>query len=263
MIAETINPDVHVLVGERLHSNSTIFINGPDVLLVEGMASRQDAENLRDYIEMELKKRVRFILCTHYFSDHLAALKLFPEARIIAHQHYSHTFALEEYRSVEEAAFFVEPGILISDEMVIRWGRQTLRIFHNPSHTMSNLNLDVPECDLIMASDAVVGNIVYLHYSSMGVMERALKRLQRAGRKHLLTGHLGVRSPEAIEHALFYLERLREKTLAAQSPPDGQAAFLTTELKSCLPDGVAGSEFEEFFHRRNLEALVKRNLLLH
>ena len=178
------------------------------MLLVEAMAAREDAEKLREYVETELNKSVRFILCTNYFSDHMAALKLFPGAQIITHKDYSHTFAIEALRSAEESDFFVEPHILVSDELVIKWGDVTL-------------NIDVPECDLIIASDAVVGNIIYLRYSSMNVLNRALKRLQRARRKHLLTGHMGVRSTGAIDNALFYLGRLREIVIAARPSIDG------------------------------------------
>jgi dipeptidase E len=106
---------------------------------------------------------------------------------------------------------------------------------------MTNLNIDVPECDLIIASDAVVGNIIYLRYSSMNVLNRALKRLQRARRKHLLTGHMGVRSTGAIANALFYMGRLREIVIAARQSSDATDSVLKTELQACLPLGSVKS----------------------
>ena len=263
MKTETLSPSVHVAIGDKLQSNSTIFINGSDAFVVEAMAAREDAEKLREYVEAELNKRVRFILCTNYFSDHMAALKLFPHAQIITHKDYSHTFAIEAFRSAEESDFFVEPHILVSDRLVIKWGDVTLNIFHNPSQTMTNINIDVPECDLIIASDAVVGNIVYLRYSSMDVLTRALKRLKLTGRKRLLTGHMGVRSADAIDNALFYLGRLREIVIAARQSSDPTESVQTTELQACLPPGVGATDFEEAFHRRNLETLVSRRLQLH
>lgn len=263
MKTEILSTSVHVAIGDTLQSNSTIFINGSDAFLVEAMAAREDAEKLRTYVETELNKRVRFILCTNYFSDHMAALQLFPDAQIITHKDYSHTFAIEEFRSAEEAGFFVEPHILVSDQLVIKWGDVTLNIFHNPSQTMTNLNIDVPESDLIIASDAVVGNIVYLRYSSMDVLNRALKRLKRTGRKYLLTGHMGVRSTDAIDSALFYLERLRERVVAARQSSDPAESIQRTELQACLPSGVVGTDFEEVFHRRNLETLISRRFEVH
>jgi glyoxylase-like metal-dependent hydrolase (beta-lactamase superfamily II) len=263
MKTEILSPSVHVAIGDKLQSNSTIFINGSDAFLVEAMAAREDAEKLRNYVEIELNKRVRFILCTNYFSDHMAALKLFPDAQIITHKDYSHTFAMEAFRSAEESDFFVEPHILVSDQLVIKWGDVTLNIFHNPSQTMTNLNIDVPECDLIIASDAVVGNIVYLRYSSMDVLNRALKRLKRTGRRYLLTGHMGVRTVDAIESALFYLGQLRETVNAARQSSDPTELMQKTELQTCLPSGVVATDFEEAFHRRNLETIVGRRFELH
>jgi dipeptidase E len=106
---------------------------------------------------------------------------------------------------------------------------------------MTNLNIDVPECDLIIASDAVVGNIVYLRYSSMDVLNRALHRLKHLGRKHLLTGHMGVRSVDAIANALFYMGRLREIVIAARQSSDATDSVLKTELQACLPLGSVKS----------------------
>src|SRR5215212_140208 len=63
-----------------------LFLRGGEALLVEGMGSRTDAEALRQYVERVLGKRVRIIVSTHYFSDHMAALGLFPEAEIITHE---------------------------------------------------------------------------------------------------------------------------------------------------------------------------------
>ncbi|MCI0489143.1 MAG: MBL fold metallo-hydrolase [Blastocatellia bacterium] len=260
MRLETIDPDIHVLVGETYNSNSTVFVNGEDALLIDGMASREDAEELREFVETQLKKQVRFIVCTHYFSDHLAALKLFPAARIIAHKNYMHTFASERFRSEEEEAHFVEPNVLISDGVTIRWGRHTLDIFHNPGHTMSTLGIDVPEADLLLAGDTIVGNMVYMSYSAPEMFLPALKRLQRRGRSRFLTSHLGVRTSDAIDNALCYLERLRQRVEAARRSSENGDSILSIELGDCLPDGVEGTSFENIFHKRNLESIIERRL---
>jgi hypothetical protein len=97
----------------------------------------------------------------------------------------------------------------------------------------------------------------------MDVLNRALKRLQRAGRKHLLTGHMGVRSTGAIDNALFYLERLREIVITARQSSDPTESIQKTELQTCLPAGVLATDFEQAFHRRNLETIVARRLELH
>jgi glyoxylase-like metal-dependent hydrolase (beta-lactamase superfamily II) len=122
MRVHALEKDFYVAVGDAYDSNCTILLSHGEAFLIDAMASKTDANNLRHLVEVELNARVRFIACTHFFSDHLAALKLFSESEIIAHKNYSHTFDLERFRSEEERSFFVEPTILVSDELSIRWG---------------------------------------------------------------------------------------------------------------------------------------------
>lgn len=262
MREQQIESDIHLFVGETYHSNSTAFVRGDEVLLVDGMASRADAERLRERIEAGLGKRVRFIIATHYFSDHLAALKLFPEAEIIAHQNYLHTFSTERHRTEEEAANFVEPTMLVSGELVMKWGRYTLEIFHNPGHTMSTLSIEVPEADLVMAGDNVVGNIAYFSYSTPEMARHALRRLQRRGRSRLISSHLGARSSEAIDNAIGYLECLTTNARAAWAAGVGGDSILRIPIETCLSPELTASPYEELYHRRNLESIVDRRLLV-
>ena len=260
MQIERMEPDLFILVGKTYGANSTVFVNGDDVLLVDAMASRADAEKLRHFIEQELQKQVRFIICTHYFSDHLAALKLFPRAQILAHKNYLHTFTTEKYRSAEEVAHFVEPTIRISDGLVMKWGRYTLDIFHNPGHTLSTVNIDVPEADLLMVGDTVVGNLVYLLYSTPEMFVSALDRARRRNRGRLISSHQTVRSGESIANALFYLERLQDQVRAARRSPGDREAILEITLESCLAAGVKGSSFERTSHRRNHDSILELQL---
>jgi cyclase len=140
VLINQIASDLYLFVGDTYQSNSTIFISQDEALLVDAVAGDSDAEQLKKFVEGELKKEVRFIISTHYFSDHIAALKLFSRASIIAHENYAGTFTAEQYRSAEEEAHFVEPHILLRDGIRIRWARFTLEISHNPGHTSDVLH---------------------------------------------------------------------------------------------------------------------------
>jgi cyclase len=259
---ERLDSDIYVFVGETYYSNSTAFIKGDEVLLVDGMGSRRDAEELRERIEVGLRKQVRFIIATHYFSDHMAALNLFPRAEIIAHQNYTHTFSTEKHRTKEEEAHFVEPTMLISDALVMKWGHYTLEIFHNPGHTMSSLSIDVPEADLLMAADNIVGNIVYFSYSTPDMARHALHRLKRRGRNRLISSHLGLRKSEALENAISYLARLKTSVQAAWQLGEEGDAVLRIPIDTCLRSEIKASPYEELYHRRNLESVVDRRLFM-
>lgn len=252
-----VQTDLFLLIGKTYQSNSTIFVNGNDVLLVDALGSRGDAEELRSFVERDLGKEVRFIISTHYFSDHLAALRCFPRATIIAHENYLETFSSEKYRSEEEESHFVEPHLLVSDRLRIKWGTFTLDISHNPGHTQSTLAIDVPEANLLFVGDTLVGNIVYLKYSTPDRFQTALERLrQKSTGRRLLSSHGNVRSTDAISNAQVYLENLGERVCEVGL----NESVLNIDLDALMPAGVEPTSFERIFHQRNLETVLERRL---
>jgi cyclase len=260
VLVNYIDDDVYLLLGETYHSNSTAFIAQDEVLLIDAMGSRADAEKLKRWVESDLHKEVRFIVCTHYFCDHLAALNLFPRATVIAHKNYLETFHSELYCSEEEKKHFREPDILISDELQIRWGKRALDIFHNPGHTASTLAIDIKEADLLMVGDTLVGNIVYLAYSTPERLVSALERLQSRARSRVISSHGSIRSSTAISHAQFYLESLRGRATEARASSQGEHSLLQAALETCLPPGLDATPYEELYHERNLHTILERGL---
>ncbi len=252
-----LQPDVYLAIGETYESNSKVLLRGDEALVVDTTASSADAEALRTFVEKDLGKRVRFVVATHYFSDHIAGLKYFPAAEIIAHRDYRHTFDSEVFRSDEERAFFVEPHITFDDRMTLRWGRFTLELEHTPGHTMSTVAVEVPEADLLLVGDTTVGNIVYLRYSSPQLFLPALERLKRRARGGVLASHGAETCPRTLDRALHYVRELGEQVRRADFRPE---RIRQVPLQSCLAEGVKGTAFEEIFHQRNLEAVIERSL---
>ena len=255
-----ISDDLYLLIGDTYHSNSTAFVSKDEVLLVDALASVADAEDLRTWVEDELQKDVRFIVSTHYFADHMAALNLFPRATVIAHKNYQETFDSELFRADEEESHFREPDILISEELCINWGRHILNIFHNPGHTTSTLGIDIQQADLLMVGDTLVGNIVYLMYSTPERFASALEQLESKRRNRVLSSHGNVRSSDAISHAQFYLKSLGQRANEARASAEGEQSLLQTPLESCLPAGIEATAFENIFHQRNLHTVLDRGL---
>jgi len=259
MEIQKIEDDLFVLIGDAYDSNSTLLVHGSDALLIEGMATRRDALELQGFVEKEMHKSVRFLVCTHYFSDHLAALKLFPAGEIIAQENYIHTFQSELYRTEEEQGNFAEPTILFSERLSLRWGRFHLQMFHNSGHTMSTINIDIPEADLIHVGDNLVGNMVYLKYSAPALLFRALENIQRKGRKRLLSSHSGIRDASAVDLAQHYLAELEKRAQTSWAENAGDS-IPKIALDDCYPGGTQGTPFENIFHKRNLQSIVERRL---
>jgi hypothetical protein len=110
-----------------------------------------------------------------------------------------------------------------------------------------------------MVGDTLVGNIVYLAYSTPGRFVSALNRLQTRARSRLISSHGDVRNSTAILNAQFYLNSLRERTNEARASEEGEESLLQTPLEACLPNGIDATPFERIFHARNLRTILERN----
>ncbi|WP_164010941.1 MBL fold metallo-hydrolase [Pyxidicoccus trucidator] len=249
--------DVLVVTGETYASNTTLFLDGRDVLMVDALGSRADAQALRRFVHEELNARVRLAVCTHGFSDHLAALQEFPEALVLAHERFEDTFRAERFRSDEESGFFRAPELRAAGPLHLQWGRYALEVFSNTGHTASTLNIDVPSLDLLFSADTAVGHMAYVAYGAPEAIDAALGRSEARGRARVIQGHGGVVSPRTLSSARYYLRALEAAVREARGTPERVRAI---PLAACLPADVRGSEFEAFFHSRNLDEVVTRRL---
>lgn len=256
---EALSPNVLMFVGNEVESVATAFIDGDDVLLVDSLASAQDAAWLREVLCSQMGKVVRLVAATHFMSDHIAGMTSFPEALTMAHRHHRHAF-LSQNRRVD--ASFREPD-MVFDNMAIRWGHHELRFLHNPGKTMDHLSVDVPTADLVCAGDNIVGNIVYLSKADPALQRAAIGRLRQFGRSTVVGGHIGMFDATVLDNALHYLGRLRDAVVSIRMREpsldfdDGIAAI---RIEDCLPSHVEPVAFERTWHGHNLEVIVAQSI---
>ena len=254
MRIEQIDTDILLFRGDTLESLATAFIDGPRVLLVDALAADSEARAMRDYLETTLGKRVEATILTHGHSDHLAGVRLFPGADIIAQRLFLYTYMEKNGQSGET---LVAPTTVVDQRLTLAWGRHTLELFHNPGKTMCSLGIEVADADLLFAADNIVGNIAYIGASVPELIDEAIVRLQRRGRSRIIPGHIGIQDWTALSNARHYLAMLRPQVGKAR----GDAATIRAiALEDCLAGGVQPTPFELHWHGQNLERIVERKL---
>ena len=249
-----------MFVGDDYESVATAFLDGDDALLIDSLASEEDARWLGNVLCDEMGKAVRAVAATHFMSDHIAGMSLFPNALTIAHRHYRHTF-LSQNRRVD--ALYREPQLLFDSTMTLRWGQHELRFVHNPGKTMDHVSVDVPTADLVCAGDNIVGNIVYLSKSDPALIRTAIGRIRQFGRSTVIGGHMGRFSAVTLDNAIHYLDRLRETVVSIRStdtPQDVDRQIASISIEACLAPRVEPAAFEREWHRNNLEIIVAQSI---
>ncbi|MDC8016166.1 MBL fold metallo-hydrolase [Tahibacter soli] len=256
---EALHPDVLMFVGDDDESVATAFLDGDDALLVDSLGSIEDANRLRGVLCDDMGKTVRVVAATHYMSDHIAGMSVFPDALTIAHRHYRHAF-LSQNRRVD--ALFREPRVVFDSAMTLRWGRHTLCLVHNPGKTMDHVSVDVPTADLVCAGDNIVGNIVYLSKADPALMRGAIGRMRQFGRSTVVGGHMGRFPAAALDNAIHYLDRLRDAVVEIRreaSPQEADARIAAIRIEACLAPRVEPVAFERVWHRHNLDVIVAQS----
>lgn len=251
--------DILLFQGDSLASLATAFIDGDRVLLVDALASADDATAMRDYLEQDLGKRVEQIVLTHVDADHMAGVALFPQARVLVQRQYNTALMAQQPRPGVAAL----PSDLIDQNLTIQWGRHVLELFHNPGQTADTLAIDVPTADLLFVADNVVGNIAYLGAAAPEQIDAALLRLQGRGRSRIVPGHLGVQCADALANARHYLARLGEKVTRLRATLDAAAArkaIAAIAIDALLAPGVHAGRFERHWHGQNLLRINEREL---
>lgn len=257
---EELSPGVLMFVGHEYESVATAFLDGDDVLLIDSLASEEDARWLRHVLCDEMGKTVRVIAATHFMSDHVAGISLFPNALTIAHRHYRHTF-LSQNRRVD--ALYREPQIVFDSTMTLRWGQHELRFLHNPGKTMDHISVDVPTADLVCAGDNIVGNIIYLSKADPALIRTAIGRIRQFGRGTVIGGHMGRFSAAALDNAIHYLDRLQNTVVsirASETAQDADRQISSISIEACLAPQVEPAAFEREWHQRNLEVIVEQSI---
>ena len=253
---QAIDRDAVLFHGDRYDSTSLALFDDDRALLVEGLGSVEDARCLRDALAAEGRSPA-LLVSTHFFSDHMAAWNLFPEAPLLAHENALATFWSEDFRSEEEVRHLRAPTMLLDGRLSVSWGRFTVEIFANTGHTAGTLNVDVPELDLLHVGDTAVGRMAYVRYSAPEAIDRALARALARGRRSVLRSHGPVTGPEALQSARGYLANLRLRVLEARRSARPVSGI---RIEDCLPAGPPPTDFETFFHARNLDSIESRGL---
>jgi glyoxylase-like metal-dependent hydrolase (beta-lactamase superfamily II) len=264
MQVEELRPDILLVRGEAYQSIATAFLDDRKVLLVDALASDEDARELQRVLEDGGRRTVRAIVATHYMSDHLAALRLFPNARVVAHRYYIHTYLSQRGRDDDVDAHFAPPSVTFDASLEFSWGKRRLRLLHNPGKTLCALAVDVPDADLVLCGDAVVGNTVY--FSAAGapaMLGESLVRLRSLGRATVVPGHMGAFDATVLENAQHYLRTIGATVQGLRRRCDGaqlDESLRALRIEDCLAPEVIASDFEREWHGHNLERIIERRL---
>lgn len=272
MQKERISDDIYVFTSELYAQVTAGAVVGADgTALIDTLPFPSETRQIRDFVEKRLGSRVRYVINTHYHSDHTNGNYLFPEAEVIGHWQTreklatigTEALARAKPQMPELAEVDVRlPTILVEQgPLYLQLGRKTLQLFHTPGHSSDSLSVLLREDKILFSGDMMMP-LPQIVDGDIDDEIRSLNLIPPLNLENVVQGHgeivLRGEIDDAVRANLKYLDALKKKidALVKKKRPRDEARAI--EIESCGKNRIALNGLVVQLHTANALALYDR-----
>ena len=272
MVRERVSDNVYVFTSEIYAQVNAGAVVGPEyTVLIDTLAYPDEIRDIQRFTEDRLGRPVRYIINTHYHTDHTLGNNFFPRATIISHalcRHFLDTLgrkALEvsqESNSELNDAGVRLPGVTFDEgSATVRVGKRTLQLVPLPGHSADGIGVLVVE-DRVLFSGDVMMPVPYLGDGDYDQMVASLKSIPKMKLENLVQGHgesvLRGEVGSTVRANLSYLAAIRRHVRTASRRKDPAGYLENIGIEDCGKSRILLNGLAEDLHRRNLTALYEK-----
>jgi glyoxylase-like metal-dependent hydrolase (beta-lactamase superfamily II) len=272
MHKERVSDDIYVFTSDqyaRVTAGAVLYNDG--AVLIDTLAFPSETQQIKDFLENRLASQVRYIINTHYHSDHTNGNYLFPNAQIIGHRLCREKLdtvgraglARARAQSPELAAVeIVLPNILLTHgSLVLHLGKKTLQIMHTPGASPDSISVLLREDRILFAGDMMMP-LPVITDGDIDDLIRSLQAIPPLGLENVVPGHGDVvlrgEIDDAVRSNLKYLETLRKKVEALVKKGRPREAAREIDIESCGKSRIPLNGLVVQLHTANCLALYDR-----
>ena len=273
MIRERVAEDVYVFTSQLYAQVNAGAIVGQDwSILIDTLAYPEETNEIRDFLEGRLSKPVRYIINTHYHSDHTLGNCWFPNATILSHKLCRTLLDTEGRKTLAEvkrnnrelrSLKIVLPEVLFdTGTLCLQIGKRSIRLLHLPGHSPDGIGVLLEE-DRVLFSGDILMPVPYLVDGDFDMMVESMKSLPQMKLENVVQGHgetyLRGEVASKIQDNIAYLNTIRRHVRQASRRKDYQAYLSQVDIESCGKSRILLGGLAEQLHRQNLTALFEQN----
>ncbi|MFQ5943182.1 MAG: MBL fold metallo-hydrolase [Anaerolineales bacterium] len=271
MIRERVSDNVYVFTSEVYAQVNAGAVVGSDyAVLIDTLAFPDEIQEIKRFTEDRLGRPVRYIINTHYHTDHTLGNSFFPRATIISHalcRQFLDTKGREALKASQEVNRELAdvrirlPSVTFVDgSATVRVGKRTLEMIPLPGHSEDGVGVLLVE-DRVLFSGDVMMPVPYLADGDYDVMVASLKSIPRLKLENLVQGHgesvLRGEVSTAVRANLSYLSAVRRHVQTASRRKDPMAYLAKIGIEDCGKSRILMNGLAEDLHERNLIALYQ------
>lgn len=231
-------------------ANAGIVIGDKGILVVDALASAQEAQRLIGDIRKVSDKPIRYVVNTHSHFDHTFGNAAFAAqgAVIVAQDNCTENLRTSSRQVIENAGDYgmsaeeagavkiAYPNVTFAAGMHIVLGGVSVDLmFIEPSHTTDSLMVFVPEEKVVFAGDILFTDFYpYMGDADIQGWAKTLDTLLTLNAERIIPGHGPVSTKKDVADMKEYILAFDKKAteLCAKS---GDLQYIATELKKSLP----------------------------
>lgn len=272
MIRERVAENVYVFTSEAYAQVNAGAVIGPEwSVLIDTLALPEETLEIKDFVEKRLGRPVRYVVNTHYHSDHTLGNALFPKAMVVSHTlcrtlldtrgREALEQAREHSRELEGVKLHLPELTFSQGSLMLRAGRRTMRLIPLPGHSPDGIGVLVVEDRVLFAGDVMMP-IPYLADGDYEQMLTSLKAIPRMKLENLVQGHgesvLRGEVAHAVRSNLQYLSAIRRHVRKAARRRDPNSYLQQVDIEECGKSRILMNGLAEQLHARNLVALYRQ-----
>jgi glyoxylase-like metal-dependent hydrolase (beta-lactamase superfamily II) len=272
MHKERVSDDIYVFTSDqyaRVTAGAVLY--GEGAVLIDTLAFPSETQQIKDFLENRLGTRVRYLINTHYHSDHTNGNYLFPQAQIIGHRLCREKLdtvgrtGLAKARTQSADLASVEialPTLLLSDSsLTLHLGKKTLQLLHTPGASPDSISVLLREDRILFAGDMMMP-LPIIADGDVDELTRSLQSIPPLGLENVVQGHGDVvlrgEIDDAVRSNLKYLEALRKKVETLVKKGRSREAAREIDIESCGKSRIPLNGLVIQLHTANCLALYDK-----
>ena len=272
---ERVADDVYTFQSDVYAKVNAGAVIGQDwAVVIDTLAFPDETLAIREFIEEELNKKVRYVINTHYHADHSWGNCYFPGAYVLGHalcrENLTNFGQKSLNRALETDSVFQKTQIVLphltldSGVLELIVSDKTLRFVELPGHSNDGIGVYVVEDEVLFAGDVWMP-IPHIVDGDSEVMRQSLKKIESMTIENVVQGHgeviLRGEVITSIHDRIAYLDTI-DKIVEESAHDDFPGEYFREKtIEICGKSRILLGGAAEEIHQQNLRHLYREKFI--
>ena len=269
---ERVADDVYTFQSDIYAQVNAGAVIGQDwAVVIDTLAFPDETLAIREFIEDDLNRKVRYIINTHYHADHSWGNCYFPGAYVLGHalcranlEKYgeaSLSTAMDMDKVFQQTQIVLPHLTLDTGVLELIVGDKTLRFIPLPGHSDDGLGVYIVEDEVLFAGDVWMP-IPHIVDGDPDVMRESLRKIETFTIENVVQGHgeviLRGEVNSSINDRIAYLDKI-DQIIDEAAQDDYPGEYLEEKtIEICGKSRILLGGAAEEIHQQNLQHLYRK-----